>query len=141
MLERPPILKGDGLITLEVGLWAEYKYRLVWNYAKMFAASMKAKWDARVCIDLYAGAGRSRLENTKTIVPASPLLAMAIPNKFDKYIFCENDKEKMQALKTRVKRDYPNSNASFIEADVNKNIEEVISNKAHGALIVLAKPN
>ena len=128
MLERLPILKDVGLITPEVGLWAEYKYRLVWNYAKMFAASMKAKWDARVYIDLYAGAGRSRLENTKIIVPASPLLSMAIPNKFDKYIFCENDKEKVQALKARVERDYPNSNVSFIEADVNKNIEEVISN-------------
>lgn len=128
MLERLPILKDDGLITPEVGLWAEYKYRLVWNYAKMFAASMKTKWNARVYIDPYAGAGRSRLENTKTIVPASPLLAMAIPNKFDKYIFCENDKEKMQALKARVERDYPDSNASFVEADVNKNIEDVISN-------------
>lgn len=128
MLERLPILKDDGLVTPEVGLWAEYKYRLVWNYAKMFAASMKAKWDARVYIDLYAGAGRSRFENTKTIVPASPLLAMAIPNKFDKYIFCENDKEKVQALKARVERDYPDSKVSFIEADVNKNIEGVISN-------------
>ena len=128
MLERLPILKDDGLITPEVGLWAEYKYRLVWNYAKMFAASMKAKWDARIYIDLYAGAGRSRIENTKTIVPASPLLAMDIPNKFDKYIFCENDKEKVQALKARIGRDYSDSNVSFIEADVNKNIEEVISN-------------
>ena len=128
MLERLPILKDDGLITPEVGLCAEYKYRLVWNYAKMFAASMKAKWDARVYIDLYAGAGRSRIENTKTIVPASPLLAMDIPNKFDKYIFCENDKEKVQALKARIGRDYSDSNVSFIEADVNKNIEEVISN-------------
>lgn len=127
MLEKLPILKDDGLITPEVGLWAEYKYRLVWNYAKMFATSMKAKWDARAYIDLYAGAGRSKLENTKTIVPASPLLAMNIFNRFDKYIFCENDKEKMQALKTRVERDYPDGNVSFIETDVNKKIDEVMS--------------
>jgi len=139
MLEKLPILKDDNLITPEVGLWAEYKYRLVWNYAKMFAASMKAKWDVRAYIDLYAGAGRSRLENTKTIVPASPLLALNMPNKFDKYIFCENDKEKMQTLKTRVGRDYPDSNVSFIGADVNKNIEEVISNipKHHKGFKVL----
>ena len=128
MLEKLPILKDDGLATPEVGLWAEYKYRLVWNYAKMFAASMKVKWDSRVYIDLYAGAGRSRIENTKTIVPASPLLAMNILSKFDKYIFCENDKERMQALKARVKRDYPDSDVSFIETDVNKKVEEVISN-------------
>lgn len=139
MLEKLPILDDDSLITPEVGLWAEYKYRLVWNYAKMFATSMKAKWGARAYIDLYAGAGRSRLENTKTIVPASPLLAMNILNKFDKYIFCENDKEKMQALKARVKRDHPGSNVSFIETDVNKKIDEVISNipKHHKGFKVL----
>jgi len=139
MLEKLPILDDDSLVTPEVGLWAEYKYRLVWNYAKMFATAMKAKWDARAYIDLYSGPGRSRLENTKTIVPASPLLAMNIFNKFDKYIFCENDTEKMQALKARVKRDYPDSNVSFIETDVNKKIEEVISNipKHHKGFKVL----
>ncbi len=128
ILEKLTILKDDGLITPEVGSWAEYKYRLVWNYAKMFAAAMKTKWNARVYIDLYAGAGRSRFENTKIIVPASPLLAMDIPHKFDKYIFCENDPEKMAALQTRVARDYSKADVSFIKADTNKYIEEVISN-------------
>jgi len=139
MLEKLPILKDDGLVTPEVGLWAEYKYRLVWNYAKMFATSTKTKWNARVYIDLYAGSGRSRLENTKTIVPASPLLAMNIHNKFDKYIFCENDKEKLQTLQERIKRDYLGTNVSFIGSDVNKKIEEVISNipKHHKGFKVL----
>jgi hypothetical protein len=37
-----PILEDDGLITPDVGLWAEKKYRLVQNYASMFAAPVLA---------------------------------------------------------------------------------------------------
>lgn len=67
------------------------------------------------------------------------ILAMNILNSFDKYIFCENDKEKMQALQERVKRDYLDTSVSFIETDVNKKIEEVISNipKHHKGFKVL----
>ncbi|MCC6346692.1 MAG: three-Cys-motif partner protein TcmP [Nitrospirales bacterium] len=127
MIEKLPRLEHDGLITPEVGQWAEFKYRLVWNYAKMFSSSMKSRWDARVYIDLYAGSGRSRIENTNIIVPASPLLALNIADRFDKYIFCDSDSAKISALKERVARDCPDINVCFVEADVNSNIEEIIS--------------
>ncbi|MEW5744647.1 MAG: three-Cys-motif partner protein TcmP [Nitrospirota bacterium] len=127
MLEKLPRLEDDDLITPEVGLWAEFKYRLVWNYAKMFSSSMKSKWDARVYIDLYAGPGRARLEKTMTIVPASPLLSLNIADRFDRYIFCESDSMKIEALKKRVVRDYAGIDIRFVEDDVNSNIEKVIS--------------
>ncbi|HEX9020804.1 MAG TPA: hypothetical protein VF903_06045, partial [Nitrospirota bacterium] len=97
MIEKLPSLEVDGLVTPEVGAWAEQKYRLVWNYATMFASSMKNKWNARIYIDLFAGAGRSKIENSKQIVPASPLLSLDISSQFDKYIFCENEDDKRQA--------------------------------------------
>ena len=90
-----PRLKDDGLLTPPVGDWAEHKYRLVTNYAQMFATSMKGKWDSRVYIDLFSGAGRSKLEGTESIVAASPTLALGTRDKFDKYIFCEQDEEKL----------------------------------------------
>lgn len=91
-------LTDDGLITPEIGAWGEDKYRLVSIYATMFATSMKDKWDCRVYIDLFAGAGRARIKNTKRIIPASPMLALDIKDKFDTYIFCEEDPEKFRAL-------------------------------------------
>jgi three-Cys-motif partner protein len=120
MIEKLPSLEDDGLITPEVGAWAEYKYRLVWNYATMFASSMKNKWDARVYIDLFAGAGRSKIKNSRQIVPASPLLALNIPHPYDKYIFCDNEAEKRKALKSRVKRDYPDANVATILSEIPK---------------------
>ena len=85
----------DGLTTPEIGAWGEQKYRLVSLYAQMFSRSMKGKWDCRVYIDLFAGPGRSRIEGTSRIVAASPIAALAAEPKFDKYIFCESDRDKI----------------------------------------------
>lgn len=125
MIDRLPSLEDDGLIAPEVGAWAEYKYRLVWNYAKMFATSMKNKWDARVYIDLFAGAGRSKIENSTQIVPASPMLALDIPDRFNKYIFCDHEADKRAALEHRVKRDHPEASVTFVE-DANDHVNEIL---------------
>lgn len=117
MTQKLPTLRDDGLLTEEIGSWGEDKYRLVTLYAQMFSASMKAKWDCRVYIDLFAGPGRSRIEGTTRIVNASPLLALELEPRFDKYVFCEFDPQKMEALETRVKRDYPKVEVAFQGGD------------------------
>jgi three-Cys-motif partner protein len=127
MIEKLPNLADDGLITPEVGAWAEQKYRLVWNYARLFATSMKNKWDARIYIDLFSGAGRAKIENTKQIVPASPLLSLDIPDQFNKYIFCENEDEKRHVLEVRVKRDHPGVSVDYVE-DANSHVDAIIKN-------------
>jgi hypothetical protein len=48
---------NDGLPCPDVGSWAETKYRLLALYDELFWTGMKYKWDQRVYIDLYAGAG------------------------------------------------------------------------------------
>jgi three-Cys-motif partner protein len=98
MTSRLPELEDDGLLTPEVGEWAEEKYRLVGLYDELFPKSMKGKWGSRVYLDLFSGAGRARLKGTKRIVPASPLLALSVSDKFDRYIFCEMESEKLSAL-------------------------------------------
>ena len=124
---RLPRLEDDGLFTPEVGGWAEDKYRLVRNYAETFTTSMKGKWDHRVYIDLFAGAGRSRIEDSGVIVPASPILALELPRRFDKYIFCEEDDEKRSALKARAERVAPDADISYVPGDVNSNVNAVLS--------------
>jgi three-Cys-motif partner protein len=131
-----PRLKDDGLLTPNVGDWAERKYRLVTNYAQMFATSMKAKWDVRVYIDLFAGAGRARLEGTGAIVAASPTLALGIRDRFDKYIFCEKDEDKLSALKERSQRFAPNVDVTYVPGDVNANINDVLSKILTGRVLI-----
>jgi len=122
-----PRLEDDGLLTPNVGNWAEEKYRLVRNYAEIFTTSMKGKWDHRVYIDLFAGAGRSRIEDSGVIVPASPILMLELPRKFDKHIFCEQDEKKLSALKTRAERTDPTVDVTYVADDVNRNVREALS--------------
>jgi three-Cys-motif partner protein len=118
MTDRLPTLDDDGLYTPEVGDWAEQKYRLVSSYATMFSTAMRGKWH-RVYIDLFAGAGRAHIKNTQRIVPASPMLALNVPNKFDLYIFCEKEKKIIDTLKKRVSKSYSDVNSRFLHGDAN----------------------
>jgi three-Cys-motif partner protein len=120
-------LLDDGLITPEIGPWGERKYQLVSQYARMFASSMKRKWDCRVYIDLFAGAGRSKIRGTERIILASPLLALEIPDRFNVYIFCEEDEAKRTALETRMLREGPGVAFFCIQGDCNSKVNEIAS--------------
>jgi len=119
-------LDDDGLFTPDVGPWAEEKYKLVDLYCSMFSTSMKNKWDYRIYIDLYAGSGRSINRNTNKILPGSPLLALSVKDKFDKYIFCEIDSNILKVLEKRVSTPYPNIDVSFIAGDCNTNVNKIL---------------
>ncbi|MFQ5817164.1 MAG: three-Cys-motif partner protein TcmP, partial [Terriglobia bacterium] len=117
--------KPDGLPTPEVGAWAETKYRLVALYDRLFSTGMKAKWDTRVYVDLYAGAGYAQIRGTNRIIHGSPLLALDVPDPFDKYIFCEANSAFLQALEYRIARLFSGANVQLILGDCNDKIDEM----------------
>ncbi|MBI4726834.1 three-Cys-motif partner protein TcmP [candidate division TA06 bacterium] len=121
-------MEDDGLITPEVGIWAKGKYLLMQNYADIFTRSMKDKWDTLVYIDLFAGAGRSKIKSTGEIVESTPILAIKLSNKFSKYLFCDSDEAKLKALQKRVENGEHNIDASYIVGDVNMSTEAIIDN-------------
>ena len=119
-----PSLEDDGLITPVVGDWSEDKYQLARCYASIFATSMKNKWECLVYVDLYSGAGRSRLVDSRgKIVPATPLLVLKAP--FTKYIFCELEPAKLDALKRRIAASHPTADVQFVEGDCNAHVDEI----------------
>ncbi|MBL8292659.1 MAG: three-Cys-motif partner protein TcmP [Bryobacterales bacterium] len=108
-----------------MGGWAEGKYRLLALYDELFSTGMKNKWDQRVYIDLYSGAGYGRCQGTKTVLKGSPILALTVPNPFDKYIFCEESPELMAALKARVGRIAPAASVTFVPGSCDSAIDEI----------------
>ncbi len=68
----------DGLIAPDVRGWAETKYRLLALYNELFSVGMKNKWDQRVYIDLYAGAGHSHIQGTRKYLKGSPNFATVL---------------------------------------------------------------
>jgi three-Cys-motif partner protein len=110
----------DGLVVADVGRWAAHKYRHVGMYAEIFSTAMKRQFDTRVYVDLFAGPGHVRLRGTGSRVLSSPLIALSVPDRFDKYVFCDRDDQFVAALRTRAKAIAPDTDIECISADVNQ---------------------
>jgi three-Cys-motif partner protein len=94
-------------------------------YDELFSTGMKNKWDQRVYLDLYAGAGYSRIQGTSKFLKASPMIALTVAHPFDKYIFCEEREDLLDALKARVKRIGPQANVAYIPGNCDAEIEKI----------------
>lgn len=127
MTRTLPELDHDGLLTPVVGEWGEEKYRLIRSYAEMFARATRKTWHVRVYIDLFAGPGRARLEDSGRIVPGSPLLALEATPPFDDCIFCELDATRLDALKRRVRVAYPDRDVTYVLGDANAGVDRVLA--------------
>jgi three-Cys-motif partner protein len=121
------LFEEDGFFMPDVGSWATTKHQKISYYCSLFSTSMKKKWDCRVYIDLFAGAGKGKIEHTRKIIPGSPLISLSVNDPFDKYIFCEKDTDSIEALKKRINKYFSNKDVSFIEGDINNSVEKMLS--------------
>jgi three-Cys-motif partner protein len=124
-MDSAPPEGNDGLPCPEVRRWAETKYRLIGLYDELFATGMKHKWDQRVYVDLYAGAGYGRISGTNTYLKGSPLIALHVDCPFEKYIFCEENPELLAALKVRSQRIAPQANITYVPGDCDTEIDKI----------------
>lgn len=120
-------IEDDGLYIPEVREWSLEKYKLVGSYCDIFSSGMKNKWDQLVYIDLFAGAGYARIQESSRVYLSSALIALSTPAKFTKYILCEQDNERFKALEQRVRRDFDHLNVELIHGDSNANVEAVLN--------------
>ncbi|MFN7939387.1 MAG: three-Cys-motif partner protein TcmP [Bryobacteraceae bacterium] len=119
------VVPDDGLPCAPVHLWAEEKYRIIALYDKLFSSGMKRKWDQRVYIDLYAGGGFSQVQSTRKILKGSPIIALTVDDPFDKYIFCEESEELLNALKARCIRLAPSAQVAYIHGNCDARIADI----------------
>lgn len=116
---------GDGLPCPEVHRWAEEKYRLLALYDELFSNGIKNKWDQRAYIDVYAGAGYSHIQGTGTFLKGSPIIALTVACPFDKYIFCEEKQDLLDALNARADRIAPQANVQYVLGSCDDRIDEI----------------
>ena len=117
--------EDDGLPAADVGSWAIEKYRRLAMYAEMFSTGMKNRWGRRVYIDLFSGPGHAIIRETGMRVLTSPLLALSVKDRFDKYIFCDRESEYIEALRQRAQRMAPNAELECVEGDANERVHEI----------------
>lgn len=118
-------VKPDSLFTPEVRAWSLEKYKLVGSYCDIFTAGMKGKWNQLIYIDLFAGAGYAKIIETGKTYLSSALIAMSVPIPFTKYILCEADSSRFEALQKRVNRDYSHLNVELLNGDCNEIINDI----------------
>ena len=114
-----PSLSNDGLPIAEVGAWSEEKYRLIQHYASLFCRAMRSKWGSLVYLDIFAGPGYAKFKGTSRIVAASPMIALGLEDRFDRYIFCEAESTNAIALEQRCARDHPEARIHVVNDDAN----------------------
>lgn len=132
--EANPAVEDDGLVIPEVGAWAEEKHRLVSLYSTLFSSGMKDKWSKRTYIELYAGAGYSRIRNTSKLIFGSPLLSLNVKDRFDKYVFCEEKPQNLAALKARAGRLAPDARVVYVSGDCNARASEIAEEIPRGSV-------
>lgn len=130
---QPP--EDDGLLIPEVGEWSKDKHYFLLRYLDAFTTAMKGKaWSSLHYIDLFAGAGIERIENTNEIEWGSPMNAAQIPYPFSRLHLCDNDEGKHRALATRIYRLRPDS--QIVCGDANQAVRQIVRGIPEGSLSV-----
>jgi three-Cys-motif partner protein len=120
-------LFDDGLMTAEIGRWSLEKYRLLALYDTLFAKGMRHRWDVRVYLDLFCGPGRARLRGTAHVIETSPLIALRVPDRFDTYIFCDENPQAIEALRRRVTREFPATDVTYLIGNCHDRIIDIVA--------------
>ena len=89
----------DGLPVRKSGEWAKIKHHYLKNYCGITTVSMRNKFRL-VYLDVMAGPGRCKIEESGEEFPGSPLVAL--DHDFSQYIFIEDEPALVEALKQRV---------------------------------------
>ena len=90
---------SDGLPARGSGEWAKRKHHYLRNYCGITTVSMRNRFKL-VYLDVMAGPGRCKIEETGEEFPGSPLVALE--HDFAEYIFIEEDEGLAGALQKRV---------------------------------------
>jgi three-Cys-motif partner protein len=93
------VSSSDGLLIRKSGEWAKRKHHYLKNYCGITTVSMRNKFRL-VYLDVMAGPGRCKIEDTNEEFPGSPLVALDYD--FSEYIFIEEEPELVNALKQRI---------------------------------------
>ena len=119
------VVEDDGLHTPFIKQHSVRKIRLHNHYMTLFSRATKNTWPQRAYLGLYAGAGRARVEESGEVIETSAISALRVSDPFTKYIFVDNNRDCIDALKTRISTLGNDYDVCYIEQDVSKAVPEI----------------
>lgn len=127
------VIGSDGYLALEVGPWAKEKLFYIQRYCEIFNKGMKNKWSVRAFIDVFAGSGRCRIEETGEEIDGSSLVALRCKVPFTHYFFNDSNRDAIESLRSRVSS-FASADISLFNEDCNDVIKDLRSKLPSGSL-------
>ena len=121
-------VENDGLPVMEVGNWAQKKYKLVGKYCNIFSSGMRNKWNL-IYLDLFSGPGFVKNRDSGQLMKNSALISMSVPHQFDHYILNDYDPPSASALNERIERLHPGISFKVYSEDANTCIEKMLNER------------
>lgn len=117
----------DGLPMRPSGSWAAIKHDYLKRYINVFETSMREKWKVRNYVDLLAGPGKNRVEDSGKISLGSPLLALTTTYPFTGYYFTDSERKNIDALQQRVSASPYAERVNIQQGDCNYLVDSIVS--------------
>ncbi len=123
---------GDNLPKMEYGAYTLLKILCVNYYAGIFTRIAKgpnaniAGYDGAVYIDLFAGPGLVKIEETGDVIVGSPIAVATSSTPFDYSFFVEIDSERGKALGERMSKVLTKDKYEIIPEDCNLAIDYIV---------------
>ena len=125
-MDKSLLPEDDGLPARTFGKWTTAKIDYLQRYIDLFETSMRNKpWCARCYLDLYAGAGKFKVEGQSGFHLGSALVGITTKHPFTNYFFTDKSQENIDIL---TKRCQPaiSIKKKFYVGDANIKVKEII---------------
>jgi three-Cys-motif partner protein len=119
------LVEDDGLPIMDVGNWAQKKYKLVGKYCDIFTTGMRNKWNL-IYVDLFCGPGFVKNKQSGAIMKNSALIAMSLKHKFDFYVLNDMDSNNCISIEKRIKKLYPDISFKTFNYNANNHSQYII---------------
>src|SRR5258708_39208154 len=87
---------------------------------------MRNNWAHRIDRNQFSWPGYSKVRDNDRVVLGSPLIALSLPDRFDSYVFADENTESLDALRTRVSRLGHSVTPTYIPGDANEKVGRVL---------------
>jgi three-Cys-motif partner protein len=102
-----PNFQSDGLTITAAEPWFKVKVQVILSYVQAFIMNASPKSDELIFVDLFAGSGLYSVGHQKEVFASASLAALSSNLPFQKWIFCEADREQADTLDKRVRKIFP----------------------------------
>ena len=116
----------------EINSWSEVKLEIIREYAIPYMDIMRKNRFTAHYVDGFCGSGVHLSQDSRDIVPGSPLQVLDISKPFDTYHFVDLDGDKTSVLKEICESEFPDRSTEIVTGDCNEVLMHILPRFSRG---------